>query len=215
MIRSILAFALLVFPIALFAQTGSDSAPNCKWAAMKGITPDLSVNDFLDTSITGDWMNYTKSGVIIVPSKNFSYPIPQVPPEVITILESNNRYYVRNMSGDAEIEIREFLGGEPAWVFDGAAYGGPFGEAGKDGAVIDLGLIEFQSGCELADLPLLIGTGTWKSAKGHMDVELYLIPVGENDLHVVMEGTGHSAEGAFIVRRGYSMHRLEAEPLTE
>ena len=215
---SALALGLSLLPVALLAQThaggGSSghNAPNCKWLAMKGISPDLSIADFLDDSLTGDWLNYDQAGVITIPGK-MSIPIPKVPPEIITISERNGRYFARNLAGDAEIEIDAMIPEEQDWLLNTEPFRNPFGPISGIDPVVDLDRIRFETGCDLTDLPLLRGTGQWTAPQGYMDVTLYFLPTSDNDLHVVMIGDLRTAEGAAEVRRGYSMHRLEVEPI--
>lgn len=217
---SVLVVGLLLLPATLFAQTqagsdpAGDKAPNCKWLAMQGITPDLNVTDFLDDSIIGDWMNYAQAGIITIPGK-MTIAVPQVPPEIITISERNNRYFARNLSGDAEIELDALIPEEQDWLLNTEPARNPFGPVDGTDPVVDPGKIRFESGCDLTDLPLLRGQGQWTAPGGYMDVTLYFVPTSNNDLHVVMIGEMHTAEGGAEVRRGYSMHRLEALPLTE
>ena len=213
--KSIFPIFISILQVSLFAPSafGADPSevkvPNCMWSEMKRVDSDLDIVDFLDSSVVGDWINYDQAGYVLAGGRPFF--LPEVPPEVITILERNGKYYARNLSGSAEIEIRAFEGGEP----DNAFTGSPFGKPGTGQAVVDLGRINLETGCDLSDLPLLIGTGKWSVPKGYMDVTLFFIPTGENDLHVVMDGEGHSDQGNFTVRRGYAMHRLEVLPLTD
>jgi len=181
---------------------------------MQGITPDLNITDFLDDSITGDWMNYDQAGIITIPGK-MTFRIPQVPPEVITISERNNRYFARNASGDAEIELSALIPEEQDWLLNTTPIRNPFGPVDGSGPVVNPDKIRLESGCDLTDLPLLKGQGQWSAPDGYMDVTLYFMPTSDNDLHVVMIGIMHTDEGTAEIRRGYSMHRLEVVPLTE
>lgn len=213
--QTIFPIILSLMNVSLFTQSAFAAdlsevrSPNCMWSEMKRLDGDLNIVDFLDDSVVGDWINYDQAGYVLAGGKPFFFP--EVPPEVITILERNGRYYARNLSGSAEIEIRAFEGGEPDNAFDGS----PFGKPGTGQAVIDLGRISLESGCDLTDLPFLIGTGRWSVPEGYLDVTLFFVPTGENDLHVVMDGEGHTDQGNFTVRRGYAMHRLEVVPLTD
>ena len=213
--RIVSLIVLSLMNVSLFAQSAFGADPselknsNCMWSEMKRLDGDLDVVDFLDESVVGDWLNYDQSGYVLAGGKPFF--LPQVPPEVITIIEKNGMYYARNLNGSAEIEIREFKGGDP----DNAFSGSPFGKPGAGQAVVDLGRINLETGCDLSDLPLLIGTGRWAVPEGYMDITLFFVPTGDTNLHVVMDGQGHSDKGDFTVRRGYSMHRLELEPLTD
>jgi len=212
--KHVIALIILsLMNVSLFAQGafGSDPIkginPNCKWSEMERLDSDLNIVDFLDQSVVGDWMNYDQAGYVLARGK--PYFLPKVPPEIITILERNGKYYARNLNGTAEVELRDYKGESPGEAFNGS----PFGKPGKGHAVVDLDRINFETGCDVSDLPLLIGTGQWTAPGGYMDVTLFFVPTGNNDLHVVMDGQGHTDKGDFIIRRGYSMHRLEVEPL--
>lgn len=200
----ILALVLTIFPASLFAQS-EQATKNCKWPAMRGITPDLDIADFLGESIIGDWLNTDGKGFIA--TQGMVFPIPESA-EVITIYEKNNGLYATNIHRSAIITLVE--AGTPNWSFDN---NDPVGKS--ETSVVDPDRIRFEVGCDVPDLPRLIGKGTWEAPKGDLQVTLYFIPITNDIMYVVMEGKGKGAGGKFYIRRGYKMKRMKVVPLTD
>lgn len=200
----LVALALLLDSVS--AGVG-EPVHNCAWNAYHAANPNKSVADFLEETIVGDWINAGGRGFL--KGGGMVFPIAASPTEVIRVFRKGDRLFARNQRGNAQVEL--FLAGDPQWTFDD---NDPLGDTAT--SVLSGSRIEQAAGCPITDLPRLLGKGKWVvPGQGFLDVTLFMIPVGPEQLNVLMEGTGVAAGTPVYIRRGYAMKSMRLVPLTD
>jgi len=198
-------------PLSVLAQS-KDVSPNCAFSQIKessGKSAEESARNLYKIIFEGEWRNIDNGGGWIQ-TPRATFPLPQYPPEPIYIKAGLDGMYAYSADGKTAIKLTDGSNANnDGWDLSPDL---PIGTGKYSAFTPDQ--IKTEAGCDLADLPTLEGYGKWSSAKGDLEVHLFLIPTAKDVMKVVMEGLGHSPQGAFFIRRFYTMSLIRLEPLT-